>query len=65
MRYLVVNFNLLVLLLDPTKHVEKAKKVIKQAQAKGRPIGTFISEIVVTAAGVVIPSKGYYQELYK
>jgi len=50
---------------DPTKHVEKAKKVIKQAQAKGRPIGTFISEIVVTAAGVVIPSKGYYQELYK
>jgi len=50
---------------DPEEHIQKAKKVIKQAANKGRPIGAFLSEIVVTAAGVVIPSKGYYQQLYK
>ena len=61
----MIHFNSSDILLDPEEHIQKAKKVIKQAANKGRPIGAFLSEIVVTAAGVVIPSKGYYQQLYK
>lgn len=50
---------------DPEEHIKKAEKVIQQAGAKGQPIGAFLSEMIVSAAGVIIPSKGYYQQLYK
>lgn len=61
----LVKFQFICSLPDPEEHIKKAEKVIQQAGAKGQPIGAFLSEMIVSAAGVIIPSKGYYQQLYK
>ena len=39
-------------------YYEQAKKVIEKAKNNGRPIGCFMSEIAISAAGVVIPPLG-------
>ena len=40
-------------------------QVIDTAFASNRPIGCFISEIVISSEGMVVPPHGYFQELYK
>jgi len=50
---------------DPEIHLEKAVTSINRAAASGRPVGCFMSEMVVTAAGVIIPPKKYFRSLYK
>lgn len=48
-----------------TTYYEQAKNVIEKAKNNGRPIGCFISEIAVSAAGMVIPPSGYFKEMYQ
>ena len=43
---------------NQTTYYEQAKKVVEKAKNNGRPIGCFISELAVSAAGVVIPPLG-------
>ncbi|KAI9551763.1 hypothetical protein GHT06_022099 [Daphnia sinensis] len=43
----------------------EAQNVILKASQNGTPIGVFISEIVVAAAGVVIPPPNYFKTVYQ
>lgn len=50
---------------DQAQYCEEAYKVLERASQNGRPVGVFISEIVVAAAGVVIPPPGYFKSVYQ
>ena len=45
--------------------LDKAKIVLDKASNAGKPIGCFISEIIVSSDGMVVPPEGYFQEIYK
>ncbi len=47
------------------KFCEDAQRVIENASKNGRPIGILMSEIVISAAGLVIPPLGYYKTVYQ
>lgn len=49
----------------PGCYLEEARKVVAKAHENGRPIGCFISELAISAAGMVIPPLGYFKELYQ
>lgn len=57
-----VPFNLIT---ASTSNYEQAKKVVERATANGRPIGCFISELAISAAGMIIPPPGYFKEIYQ
>lgn len=46
-------------------YCEQARKVIEKARDKGQPIGAFISEIAVSAAGMIVPPPGFFKEIYQ
>jgi 4-aminobutyrate aminotransferase-like enzyme len=47
------------------KYCEDAQRVIENASKNGRSIGILLSEMVISAAGLVIPPLGYYRNLYQ
>ncbi|XP_046443717.1 ethanolamine-phosphate phospho-lyase-like [Daphnia pulex] len=47
------------------KFCEDAQRVIENASKNGRSIGILLSEMVISAAGLVIPPLGYFKNLYQ
>ena len=43
----------------------QAKRVLDKANEAGRPIGCFISEIIVASDGIIAPPAGFYKDIYK
>ena len=48
-----------------SKNVEFKIKNIDKANEAGRPIGCFISEIIVASDGIIAPPAGFYKDIYK
>jgi 4-aminobutyrate aminotransferase-like enzyme len=51
--------------LPGKKFLDQATQVIDIAFDLNRPIGCFISEIIISSEGMIVPPAGYLQELYK
>lgn len=52
--------------LDPgLLYANEVKNVILKAQAKGKEIGAFISEPIISASGMVVPPEGYFQHAFR
>ncbi len=51
--------------LPGKKFLDQAAQVIDTAFDLNRPIGCFISEIIISSEGMIVPPAGYFQELYK